>query len=126
CFGIIAYLWFRFQKASFGLAAVIALLHDVLFTVGMVAMSYYLVKWIPGLAGALKIDAFQISLDIVAALLTIIGYSVNDTIIVFDRLREVRGKSPELTIKMINDSVNQTLGRTLLTSFTVFLVVVIL
>lgn len=80
----------------------------------------------PGLAKVLQIDGFQISLEIVAALLTIIGYSVNDTIIVFDRLREVRGKSPDLTKEMINACVNQTLSRTLLTAFTVFLVVVIL
>src|SRR5262249_30366574 len=53
-------------------------------------------------------------------------YSVNDTIVVFDRIREVRGKSPELTFKMINDSVNQTLSRTILTSFITWLVVFVL
>ena len=61
-----------------------------------------------------------------AALLTLVGYSVNDTIVVFDRIREVRGKNPDLTPKMINDSVNQTLSRTLLTSFAVWLVVIVL
>ena len=61
-----------------------------------------------------------------AALLTLVGYSVNDTIVVFDRIREVRGKNPELTPKMINDSVNQTLSRTLLTSLTTWLVVIVL
>jgi SecD/SecF fusion protein len=126
CLGIIAYLWLRFQKISFGLAAVLALLHDVFITIGMVALSAYFVNLMPGLAKALQIDGFQISLEIVAALLTIIGYSVNDTIIVFDRLREVRGKSPDLTKEMINDCVNKTLSRTLLTAFTVFLVVTIL
>jgi SecD/SecF fusion protein len=80
----------------------------------------------PGLAAALKIDAFQINLTIVAALLTIIGYSVNDTIVTFDRLREIKGKTPQLTAKMVNDSVNQTLSRTILTVFTVFIVVVVL
>ena len=59
---------------------------------------------------------FKIDLPAVAALLTLVGYSVNDTIVVFDRIREVRGKNPDLTPKMINDSVNQTLSRTLLTS----------
>ena len=78
------------------------------------------------MAHVLKIDAFQINLTIVAALLTIIGYSVNDTIVTFDRLREIKGKSPQLTAKMVNDSVNQTLSRTILTVFTVFIVVVIL
>jgi SecD/SecF fusion protein len=72
------------------------------------------------------IEPFKINLPIVAAFLTIVGYSVNDTIVVFDRIREVRGKDPNLTRKMVNDSTNQTLSRTLLTSFTVMLVVVIL
>ena len=72
----------------------------------------------------LGLQDFKIDLPAVAALLTLVGYSVNDTIVVFDRIREVRGKNPELTPQMINDSVNQTLSRTLLTSFTVWLVVI--
>ena len=74
----------------------------------------------------LLIEPFKINLTIVAAFLTIVGYSVNDTIVVFDRIREVRGKDPNLTRKMVNDSTNQTLSRTLLTSLTVLLVVVVL
>ena len=58
--------------------------------------------------------------------MTIIGYSVNDTIVVFDRIREIRGKDPRITREMVNDATNQTLSRTLLTSFTVLLVVIIL
>jgi SecD/SecF fusion protein len=124
--GIVGYLWLRFQKVTFGLAAVLALVHDVLITLGMIALSAYVVSNIPALAHALQIDAFQISLPIVAAFLTIIGYSLNDTIVIFDRIREVRGKSPQLTAEMINTSINQTLSRTLLTSVTTLLVVVIL
>jgi SecD/SecF fusion protein len=124
--GIVGYLWIRFQKVSYGIAAAVALVHDVLVTLGMLALSAYVVNSAPAVAGALQIDSFQISLTIVAALLTIIGYSLNDTIITFDRLREVRGKSPKLTADMVNKSINQTLSRTILTSFTVFLVVVIL
>jgi SecD/SecF fusion protein len=123
---MIIYLWLRFQKPTYGIAAGVALIHDVLMTVGMIALSYYIVNAVPGLAAALKIDAFQINLTIVAALLTIIGYSVNDTVVTFDRLREIKGKTPQLTAKMVNDSVNQTLGRTILTVFTVFIVVVVL
>ncbi len=123
---MIAYLWFRFQKPTYGIAAGVALIHDVLMTVGMIALSYYIVNAAPTLAAWLKIDAFQINLTIVAALLTIIGYSVNDTIVTFDRLREIKGKTPQITAKMVNDSVNQTLSRTILTVFTVFIVVVIL
>ena len=74
----------------------------------------------------LRCDDFKIDLPTVAALLTLVGYSVSDTIVVFDRIREVRGKNPELTPEMINDSVNQTLSRTLLTAFATWLVVIVL
>jgi SecD/SecF fusion protein len=124
--GVIAYLWLRFQKVTYGLAAGAALVHDVLVTVGMMALSAYIVRAVPGLASALQLEAFQINLTIVAALLTIIGYSLNDTIVTFDRLREIKGKSPALTSRMVNESVNQCLSRTILTALTVFLVVVIL
>ncbi|MGO9112423.1 MAG: protein translocase subunit SecD [Thermoguttaceae bacterium] len=122
---IILYLWIRFQGVAFGLAAVIALIHDVLVMLGAIAFSSYLAL-IPGLSTLTLIEPFKINLPIVAAFLTIIGYSVNDTIVVFDRIREIRGKSPTVTRQMVNDATNQTLSRTVLTSFTVMLVVVIL
>jgi SecD/SecF fusion protein len=124
--GVIAYLWIRFQKVTYGLAAGVALVHDVLVTIGMMGISAYVVNAVPGLASVLQLDAFQINLTIVAALLTIIGYSLNDTIVTFDRLREIKGKSPHLTPEMVNAAVNQCLSRTILTATTVFLVVVIL
>jgi SecD/SecF fusion protein len=120
--GIIVYVWFRFQNLVFGLAAVLALVHDVLITVAALAVSY----WLAGPLNFLLVEDFKIGLTIIAALLTIIGFSINDTIVIFDRIREVRGKSPEVTADMVNLSVNQTLGRTLLTFFTVFIVVVCL
>ncbi len=123
---MIVYLWLRFANPAYGIAAGVALLHDVLITVGMIALSAYIVQAVPALAMALRIEAFQINLTIVAALLTIIGFSVNDTIVTFDRLREIKGKSPNITAKMVNDAVNQTLSRTILTVVTVFIVVVIL
>jgi len=123
---IVGYIWFRFQRLMFGLAAVVALLHDVLVTLGVLGLSAILVKYAPLVAVPLMIDPFKISLPIVAAFLTIIGYSLNDTIVVFDRIREVRGKSPDLTAEMINTSINQTLSRTLLTSLTTLIVVLIL
>jgi SecD/SecF fusion protein len=119
---IIGYIWFRFQRVAFGLAAVVALIHDVLITLGAIAVSY----WAASFLGFLGIEQFKVSLTVIAALLTIVGYSLNDTIVVFDRIREVRGKSPRLTSEMINVSVNQTLSRTLLTSGTTLLVVVLL
>lgn len=119
---IIGYIWFRFQRVIYGFAAVVALLHDVLITLGAIAISY----WVADALGFLLIDPFKISLTVVAALLTIIGYSLNDTIVVFDRIRETKGKAPRLTGDMINSSINQTLSRTLLTSVTTLLVVVLL
>ena len=119
---IVLYLWVRFQNIMFGFAAVLALIHDVLVTVGFLALSYWLAPYF----GWALVDPFKISLAVVAALLTIVGYSINDTIVIFDRIREIRGKNPDLTEKMINDSVNQTLGRTLLTSGTVLIGTLIL
>jgi len=119
---ITIYIWFRFNKVSYGVAAVIALIHDVLITVGLLAISHWLFKPF----GFLLLDDFKISLTIVAAILTIIGYSLNDTIVVFDRIREVKGKSPNLTEKMINASVTQTLSRTLLTSSTTIIAILLM
>lgn len=126
CIGIMAYIWFRFHGWSYGVAALIAVIHDVIITLGLFAICGWLVNAVPGLAQALLFERFQISLTVVAAFLTLIGYSLNDTIVVFDRIREVKGKSPRLTSEMINLSVNQTLSRTLLTSLTTIFSVLIL
>jgi SecD/SecF fusion protein len=123
---ILLYLWFRFGNWTFGLSAVLCLIHDVFFTLGAIALCHYIHQYLPLLANVLLIQDFKIDLPAIAALLTLVGYSVNDTIVVFDRIREVRGKSPNLTLKMINDSCNQTLTRTLLASAAVFLVVLVL
>jgi SecD/SecF fusion protein len=123
---ILLYLWFRFGNWTFGAATVLCLIHDLFFTLGAIAACHYIHLYWPGVASALLLQDFKIDSTTVAALLTLVGYSVNDTIVVFDRIREVRGKNPELTPQMINDSVNQTLSRTLLTALTVFLVVIVL
>jgi len=123
---ILLYLWFRFGNWTFGAAAVLCLVHDLCFTLGAIAFCHYLVAYTPWLATFLRVEDFKIDLPAVAALLTLVGYSVSDTIVVFDRIKEVRGKNPLLTPQMINDSVNQTLSRTLLASLTVFLVVFVL
>jgi SecD/SecF fusion protein len=121
---ISAYIWFRFQNVVFGLAAVVALVHDVLVSLGFVAMA----SWVSGtpIGDLFLIDDFRINLPMIAAFLTLVGYSLNDTIVMFDRIREVRGKNPAITVSMVNLSLNQTLGRTILTATTVFIVVFIL
>jgi SecD/SecF fusion protein len=123
---ILLYLWFRFGNWTFGLAAVLCLVHDLFFTLGTIALCHWIHLGMPSVASALLLSDFKIDLPSVAALLTLVGYSVNDTIVVFDRIREERGKNPALTFKMINDSINHTLSRTILTSFITWLVVAVL
>ena len=107
--GIVIYISWRFEL-QYAIAAIIALVHDVLVTMG-----------------AFSIFDKEFTLVIVAAFLTIIGYSLNDTIVVFDRIREnLRRKGKSSISDMINTSINQTLSRTLLTSGTTLLVVIAL
>lgn len=110
-FFVILYIWVRFQRLVYGLAAVVALIHDVAITLGAVALTY----WLAPVLGFLLIDEMKIGLDVLAAFLTLIGYSLNDTIVIFDRIREVKGKAPWITQEMINRSVNDTLARTIIT-----------
>ncbi len=121
---IVGYLWLRFGSLQWGLAAVICLIHDVVIVVGLVAASDWLDDTFIG--SALGIQSFKIDLAMVAAILTVIGYSVNDTIVVFDRIRENRGKLTTVNEGVINTSINQTLSRTILTSGTTFIVVFIM
>ena len=104
---IIAYVWWRFRQIEFGVAAVIALFHDVMITLGIFSL----------------LDR-EISLAIVAALLTIVGYSLNDTIVVYDRIREdLKLYRRETFGTVINRAINECLNRTVLTSGTTMLVV---
>ncbi|MFP4053424.1 MAG: protein translocase subunit SecD [Phycisphaerae bacterium] len=120
---IVLYLWLRFGSARWGLAAVICLVHDVLIVLGLVAASAYVYN---AFGEVLGIQAFKVDLAMVAALLTVIGYSVNDTIVVFDRIRENRGKLTTISPQVLNASINQTLARTLLTSTTTLIVVLVM
>jgi preprotein translocase subunit SecF len=104
--GMLVYLWFRFQLI-YGVAAVVAVFHDTLITVGAFALT-----------------GQEISLTVIAAILTLIGYSMNDTIVVFDRIREnLRNSRRESLADVVNRSINQTLSRTVLTSGLTFLTV---
>jgi preprotein translocase subunit SecF len=104
--GMLVYLWFRFQLI-YGVAAVVACFHDTLITVGAFALFNK-----------------EISLTVIAAILTLVGYSMNDTIVVFDRIREnLRLSRREPLPDVVNRSINQTLSRTVLTSGLTFLTV---
>lgn len=110
---ILLYVSIRFQFV-YSLAAVVALIHDVLFALGMIGISH--------LWGSHR----EVNLSVIAAFLTVIGFSVNDTIVIFDRIRENRRGGSESLRDIINKSLNQTLSRTIITSLTVFMVVILL
>ncbi len=113
---IIIYMNFRFKEYRYGIAAVIAVLHDVMITLGCLALA--------SMTGLVQIE---INLEIIAAFLTIIGYSLNDTIVVFDRIREnIPRKKGTPFAKVIDTSINQSLSRTVLTSVTTFFVLLVL
>jgi len=122
-FAIVGYIWVRFGNARYGLAAIIALVHDVSITLGAVTVCTYIAS--TSLGQALLIGDFKINLAMIAAFLTLIGYSLNDTIVVFDRIRENRRKGT-LNPAIITNSINQTISRTLMTSFTTLAVVVVM
>jgi preprotein translocase SecF subunit len=119
--GILVYIWVRFGSLRYSAAAIAALVHDVSIALGLLALT----AWVGGttVASALLIEEFRIDLGVVAALLTIIGYSLNDTIVILDRIRENRGKLPIPTPDIVNRSINQTISRTVLTSLTTLLAV---
>lgn len=121
---VLVYVWIRFGNWLFGLGAVLPLVHDSLIVIGLVALSKFLAPTAVG--RALLISDFRFDLTVVAAVLTVIGYSINDTIIVFDRIRENRGRLSYVTAQLIDNSINQTLPRTVLTNLTVFLVLLIM
>jgi preprotein translocase subunit SecF len=108
--GILVYIGVRFRQWVYGTAAVVAVFHDVLITVGFLSLFNH-----------------EFNLNIVAALLTLMGFSVNDTIVTFDRIREnVRLRRRERFATIVNKSINQTLSRTVLTSGLTFLTVLAL
>lgn len=113
--GIFIYIFIRFRRLSYSLGAIFALLHDVLITIALTG--------IVGMFG-LSIEIDQIY---IAAILTVIGYSINDTVVVFDRLREFLTENPRAEMEStINLAINNTFSRTIITAMTVFLVVVVL
>ncbi|CAN0232187.1 unnamed protein product, partial [Chrysoparadoxa australica] len=112
---IFIYILIRFRKWQFGLGAIVALFHDTLFVISAFAIA--------GLFGVI----YEVDQVFVAAILTIIGYSINDTVVVFDRIRENLGiKSGSEMVKVFNESLNGTISRTMITSLTTLIVVLIL
>jgi preprotein translocase subunit SecF len=108
--GILIYVGFRFHEFAYGLGGIVALFHDIVVTFG-----------------AVSVFNIEFSLNILAVILTIIGFSINDTIVIFDRVREnIKKMRKEELVTIFNVSINETLGRTVLTTGTVMMVVLIL
>ena len=112
---VFLYILLRFRKWQFSLGAVVALLHDVLFVLGAFSIADGLLP-------------FQLEVDqaFIAAILTVIGYSLNDTVVVFDRIRENLGGRTKNLTALVNKSLNQTLSRTFNTSLTTFFVLLVI
>jgi len=107
CIGMLIFVAFRFKSWGFGIGAIVAVFHDVLVTLGI----FSIIHW-------------EMNLTVIAALLTLVGYSMNDTIVIFDRIREMmRTRRRETLEKLSNDAINQTLSRTVITSGLTFLTV---
>jgi preprotein translocase subunit SecF len=110
CVGMMLYVAFRFKSWGFGVGGVVAVFHDVLITLGV----FSIMQW-------------EINLTVIAALLTLVGFSMNDTIVIFDRVRELlRVRRREKLEKLTNDAVNETMSRTVITNGTAFLTILAL
>ena len=114
--GIFLYLLIRFKKWQFGLGALAAVFHDVVILLSVFSIFYGVLPF-----------SLEINQAFIAALLTVIGYSINDTVVIFDRIREYLREHPTTALATnVNGAINSTLSRTLMTSLTTLLVVLIL
>ncbi|MGH9937655.1 MAG: protein translocase subunit SecF, partial [Blastocatellia bacterium] len=110
CLGMLLFVAFRFKSWGFGIGGVTAVFHDVLITLGL----FSIMQW-------------EINLTVIAALLTLVGFQMNDTIVIFDRIREIlRARRREKLEKLTNDAINETMSRTVITNGLAFLTVLAL
>jgi SecD/SecF fusion protein len=110
------YIGFRFRNWNFGLGAMASLAHDAFFVIGMFSLLYGLMPF-----------SMEMDQTFIAAILTIIGYSVNDTVVIFDRIREYKALHPKMDYAMLmNKAINDTFSRTIITSLTVLITVAII
>ncbi len=123
-----AYVWFRWGDARYGFGAIVTLAHDTAVSIGLISVCTFLAA--TSIGQFLLIGDFKIDLVIIAAILTLIGYSINDTVVIYDRIRENRtrrgGRELLISAEIINDGINQTLSRTLITGCTTLMVLAVL
>ncbi len=123
---IVIYVWVRYAHVGYAAAALLATLHDVLCAIGLIALAEYLYDGSPQIASTLLLMPFKLDLTVVASLLTILGYSINDKIVCMDRIRENRGKLPYVTKELINTSLNQVFSRTIMTGSTTIISTIVM
>ena len=122
--GMILYIWLRFASFRYSMATITAVAFNVLVCLGALALSLRIEG--TSFAKMTFMEEFRIDLNVIAALLTIIGYSLNDTIVILDRIRENKGKKQFATWVNINNAINQTFSRTLMTGGTTLLSALVL
>lgn len=122
---ILVYIWVRFGSPRYSIAAITALAHDVLIAIGLIALAEILYEHVPALR-SLGLQPYKIDLALVAAVLTIVGYSLNDTIVILDRVRENRGKLAYASKEVVNRSIQETISRTVVTSGTTLVALLVL
>jgi SecD/SecF fusion protein len=122
--GMLAYIWVRFGSFRFSTATVIGVTFNVLVCLGFLAFS--IPASTTSFGSALYIEAYRIDINVVSGLLTIIGYSLNDTVVILDRIRENRGKRTWISRETVNLSINQTFSRTILTGGSTFATAIVL
>jgi len=110
---MLAYIWLRFGSLRFSSCTVLALVFNMIVCLGALAFSSAIAR--TSIGAALLVSDFRIDLNVVAGLLTVLGYGINDTVVILDRVRENRGKASYITRKVVNASINQSFGRTVLT-----------
>ncbi len=121
---IVIYIWLRFNDFKYSIATIIALLHDFLMVLAAIGFAHLLAETAFG--NAIMLEGFRLNLTMVTAILTVIGFSMSDTVVVFDRIRENRDKIGHVDRDIINLSINQTLSRTLLTGGTTIVTLLVM
>ena len=122
--GMLAYIWVRFGSFRFSTATIVGVAFNVIVSLGFLALSISLAG--TSIGKALYIEQYRIDLNVVSGILTIVGYSLNDTVVILDRVRENRGKRAWISRDTVNLSINQTFSRTILTGGTVLVTVLVL
>lgn len=115
---IIIYVWVRFGSFRFSVAAIVPTMLDCLIALGLIALAEMVCEASPEIGATIGLMPFKVDLTVVAALLTILGYSINDKIVVLDRIRENKGKLPWVSRAMVDQSINQVMSRTIMTGST--------